>query len=201
MPIYGKYNGKEPSMRANDPAVDGLTEIRELNRLFLTFLRGRLATRGENLGLPRTVAAAIATGSDDLIWRLAQFPQAMFRLDVAAIRRREVTDAAAGDVDSSLSALQLILLVSVRNLCRSSPYSARLYLRLSRDDATTLSTLPVTELPAISSRDDVVRCAYPRIAWMWPELLRSAHPERTHALLLLALQPRVEINPPLLLSR
>lgn len=182
-------------------ALDGLAEVRELNRLFLTFLRGRLASRGESHGLPRNVAATIASASDDLIRRLAAFPQAMFRLDLGPLTRHEVMDPAAGEVDGSLGALQLILLVSVRNLCRSNPYAARLYLRLATDQVAVLAALTITELPVICHRHDIVRCAYSSLAWMWPELLRSVQPEHADALVLLALQPPVEINPPLVLSK
>jgi hypothetical protein len=74
-------------------------------------------------------------------------------------------------------------------------------LRLSAEDAQLLKALPLSDLPVLSRRHDLVRCAYAQIKWMWSELLRLEQPANARVLILLGLQPRIEINPPLNLTR
>jgi hypothetical protein len=46
-----------------------------------------------------------------------------------------------------------------------------------------------------------VTCAYRELSWMWQELLSAEKPERERKLLLLGLQPRIELNAPVSVMR
>lgn len=186
-------------MTSRSPATDVPAEIRELNGLFLSFLRERRAQRADTLGLPGPVAAVLAELSDERLVLLAAYPQAMFRFELDALAAGD-PDGPAADIDPDLADLQLMLLVSARNLCRQNPYAARLYLRLSAPQVRLLAALVMTDMPVLAGRHRLVRCAYLRLSWMWPELFRTADTDRERALILLGLQPNVELNHSALLN-
>jgi hypothetical protein len=175
---------------------DGHTEIQELNRVFLNFLRGRLTARADMLGLPGQVAAVLADMADERISGLAAYPQAMFRFNLEALDAATETEPTE-PVDPALAGLHILLLVSARHLCLEKPYAARLFLRLTPAEVEALGALPMTELQRVAARRRLVRCAYVRLSWMWTELIRAVEPDRARALILLGLQPSVELNPPL----
>jgi hypothetical protein len=143
------------------------------------------------------VAAVLAELADERSRGLADYPQAMFRFDFERLLTRpsEEPEAAA---DPALAGLHILLLVSSRHLCRQNPYAARLYLRLSAAQVTALGDLPMTEMQALAARRHLVRCAYVRLSWMWLELIRTVEPDRARLLILLGLQPSVELNRPIL---
>ena len=182
---------------------DGLEEVREWNRLFLVYLRDQLVRGQHPPGLPRAAARALGKASAETIERLAEFPQALFRLRLAAPTEDRVMDLAqaAREPDAARQAIQLALLVSARSLCRKSPYAARLYLRLSDAETRRLGETPFGDLPALSLMPDLVTCAYRELSWMWAELLAARKPESKRRLLLLGLQPRIELNAPISLTR
>jgi hypothetical protein len=167
---------KAPTMTNQNTLAEGLSEVRELNRLFLVFLRKRLAETDANWGLPAPAAKALAQATDDSVRRLAAYPQALFCFDFSQLRARGVHEATGTPIDPSLRALQSMLLVSARHISRQHPYAARLHLRLSAEQARVLTALPITDLPAIARNQQIVLCAYRKLAWMWTKLLQCPEP-------------------------
>ena len=198
--IYGKYNNKEPKMMTTDSAGDGRSEVRELNRLYLVFLQARLMGHGDPLGLPKPVSAHLPDMPEDLIGRLAGYPQAMFRFNFETFERPQIRES-VDRADAALAEMQLILLANARNLSRQNPYAARVFLRVSAIQVRLLAQLAITELSTLAGQRDLVRCAYVRLTWMWTELFASSAPERSRLLILLGLQPSVEFNSRLMFSR
>jgi len=188
-------------MTQQNPA-DGLAELCELNRLFLTFLRARLGAGRERFGLPGQAASVLADAPDGILRRLAAYPQALFRLDFDVLARREIQDAgAAATADAQTRSLQLMLLVSIRHLSRQHPYGARLYLRLSAAQVHELSNLAILDLPELARRESLIGCAYNGLQWLWTELVNADKPDRVRVLILLGLQPMIELNAAALLNR
>ncbi len=197
-------------MKQTDHPADALPELRELNRLFLSMLRARLV-RGESCEeLPSPATAVLAGATDEVVDRLAAYPQALFQIvldrepaaDRSAANPRgtppgRVEDGRPVDADATLTVPMLMLLVSARHLSRQHPYAARLYLRLSPGQQHALGALAIADLPALARRDGIVRCAYGETTWMWQRLVAARQPHRTRSLVLLGLQPRIELNAPL----
>lgn len=184
-----------PSMPRKSAAIDGLDELFELNRLFLITVSEDLRAGSNRFGLPPSAARALRRGSTDIVERLAEFPQALFELDLAEPISHGVMDPAKPLPDPAYRAINLTLLVSAWNLSRKNDYAARLFLRLSDAEIRRLRTMPLSDLPRLSMRDHLVGCAFREPAWLWYELLTEKRPEERRRLLLLGLQPRVEVNP------
>lgn len=185
-------------MNATTPPQDPLTEVRELNRLFLDYLRAQSAADQTGLGLPGEAGTVLRRIPEAALARLADYPQAMFRIDLGRIRDRDVREPqTVCALPSALVALHSMLLVSARHLARENPFAARLFLRLDADGVRELAALAVADLPTLAARAGIIRCAFGRLQWMWRELFREREPAEDRALILLGLQPNIELNPPI----
>lgn len=179
-------------MSPSEPPLAAIEDIRELNRLFLAFLRreSRLAT--DRFGLSPLAARLLTQASPDQINRAASFPRALFRLRLPASSASGVMDPVTRNPDERV--LELVLLHSARNLSRMSGYAARLLLRL--DDATVdrLRRSEVNEIVAMSMATNVVAAAFDDLDWIWQQLLTEVRPEYRRRLLLLGFQPEFSLQ-------
>lgn len=181
-------------MPRNSAQVDGLEELFELNQLFLISLRNELRNGGNPYGLPGGAARLLCDARPETIDGLAKYPQALFDLDLGALARFGVKAPLVPRAEPLARSLTLTLLVSAWNMSRRSDYAARLFLRLSPTDIRALRTTPLSELPRLSLTEHLVVCAFREPDWLWCELLTETRPEYRRRLLLLGLQPRVELN-------
>lgn len=174
------------------PSLDLLDHVHELNRLFLAFLRSAARERRSCLGLPAPAERALLKAGPELLEMLAQFPHALFRLtlDDPAIGR--TIDPLRGGTDGAHYSLSLMILQSARSLSRQSTYQARLLMGLSSRAMQRLRGMPLSDLPALARKADLVLCAFPDRDWLWIELLRESRPEARQQLTLIALQPWLE---------
>jgi hypothetical protein len=101
-------------MSTNHATLDGLEELREWNRLFLVYLRNQLAHGQHPIGLPLAAGRALGKASTDTVERMADFPQALFRLRLPGPRQDRVAVSSGGEPDPACRAIQLALLVIFR---------------------------------------------------------------------------------------
>jgi len=181
-------------MPQNSAPIDGLEELFELNRLFLISLRSELRHGDNPYGLPAGARRLVREASAVTLENLAKYPQALFELDLESLGRTGVNDPPAPRTEPLARALNLTILVSAWNMSRHSGYAARLFLRLSTTEIRTLRTTPLSELPRMAQHERLVACAFREPARLWSQLLTEARPEYRRRLLLLGLQPRVELN-------
>jgi len=184
---------KAVPMPALEPSLDAISEVRELNRLFLNFLRKQPATATERFGLSRAASRLLMQATPDQIGRAARFPRALFRLRLPTLPPGGCPDQLAGD--AGLRVLELVLLHSARNLSRTSGYASRLLLRLDDAAVARLRRAEVDEIVAMSAARNVVAAAFDDLDWIWPELLTEARPEYRRRLLLIGFQPEFPLLP------
>jgi len=184
-----------PLMSYPGPALEAVDEVRQLNRVFLSFLRARPRIAVERFGLTPAATELLRRSSLDALDRAASFPRALFgfRLpapDAAAGVADKPGDRLAGMVEETdRCVLQLALLHSAWNLCRTSGYSARLLLRLGDEDVARLRAAEMSEVIGISRIDHVVHAAFDRLEAIWRELLTQSRPDQRRRLWLIGLQP------------
>jgi hypothetical protein len=186
-------------MPVSEPPLPALDEVRELNRLFLGFLRERPAAAIERFGLSPRAADLLARATPDQIHRAASFPRALFRF-----RLPEPASDGAGEslslTGSGERVLELVLLHSARNLSRTSGYAARLLLWLDDDAVDRLRAAAVGEIVSMSLVRNVVGVVFDDLDWIWQELLTEARPEYRRRLLLLGFQPDSLLGPAIALA-
>ena len=171
------------------PPLGAIEEVRQLNRLFLGFLREQPEIATEHFGLSRAASDLLRGSTADQIDCAADFPRALFRLHLPSAEPAAVMDPLGLTRESGRRILQVTLLHSAWSLCRSSGYSARLLLRLSDDEVRCLRQSDVNGILLMSHGDDVVRAAFDEFDWIWPKLLTESRPEQRRRLLLIGMQP------------
>ena len=176
-----------------NPPAETLDEVRQLNAMFLQFLRDLSDCELEKLGLSAHAVDAIRRAGQDELDRAARFPRALFRLHLPTAEPETVSERATLARDSRTRVLSLVLLHSARNLSRSSGYWARLLLWLHDDEVDRLRAADVAEIVTLSLSDDVVRAASDASDWIWRELLTEDRPEYRRRLLLIGFQPELAI--------
>lgn len=174
-------------------SFEDLDHVRELNRLFLSFLHTRAHERLDCLGLNETTVATLRSASAETLDRLADFPCALFRLKVGALRAR-VADASRFQVDPAQLSLQSGILNGVWHLVRRSAYSAQLYLAMSDAEVRLLRTMPLLDLSRLALSVDLIGCAFRTSEWVWIELLTETRPEYRRCLLLVGMQPKLGVD-------
>ena len=184
-------------MPQNDPPIDGIDDLRELNQLFLLFLKHQDDINLAGFGFPAAVARALRAAPIEQLDALADFPRALFRLDLDAVGGSSGMQTPAVIHDPGRHALNVTLLVSAWNLSRKSGYAARLFLRLSDPEIRVLRTTALRDLAALALQADLVSCAFLDSIWMWQELLTETCPDGRRRLLLIGLQPQTQIYRPI----
>ena len=182
-------------MLRSDPPLPALDEIRQLNRLFLGFVRERPAVAIDRFGLSSNAAGLLEKASPGQIDRAANFPRALFRLRLPQAAADCVMDPRELACESGERVLELVLLHSARSLSRMSGYAARLLLRLTDYEVSRLRVAEVAEVVSMSLADDVLLAAFDDLDWIWQELLTEGRPEYRRRLLLIGLQPDFSIQP------
>lgn len=187
-----KTFGKGTPMTDRKQGLDHLEHVRELNRLFLAFLRS-CARDGLNcLGLPERARSALLATSPDTLNLLAEFPRALFRLALDERAPQHPIDPLRSPHDSERYVLSHAVLHCAWTLSRQSVYQARLLLGLG---SQTIQQLRGTQLAAIhqlAHAPDLVLCAFTDRPWLWSQLLAETRPEGRQQLALIALQPRID---------
>jgi hypothetical protein len=173
--------------------VAGLDQTQELNRLFLIFLSEYPEIAEHRFGLPPDAASKLRGATADFVARVADYPQAIFRLRLQEPNGRIICEPASPVLEPAHRALQLTLLLSAHSMSLASGYAARLFLQLSDSDINFLRSTRLSDLPALSLKPDLIRCAYGELRWTWRELLNAELTERSRRLLLLSLMPRSKL--------
>ena len=169
---------------------EDLDHVRELNRLFLSFLHTRAEERLDCLGLNETTVATLRSASAETLDRIADFPCALFRLKLDALRPR-VADPVRFQLDPAQLSLQSGILNGVWHLVRRRAYSARLHLAMSDAEVRLLRSTPLLDLSRLALAVDLIGCAFHESEWMWIELLTETRPEYRRCLLLVGMQPKL----------
>jgi hypothetical protein len=169
--------------------LEHLGQLSELNRAFLGFVQLRARDERDCLGLPTSALPALRDAADPLLDSVAQFPRALFR-----IGRDHLVDggAEAGPIGQRHRDLTLSILLPVRQVCRQSPYQARLLFGLDGLQVQRLRALPLPQVQRLACAADVLQCAFSGKPWLWHTLLTDTRPESWRHLVLVALQPRLE---------
>jgi hypothetical protein len=170
--------------------ADQLSQIHELNRLFLGYLHQRACEGVECLGMSERVRALLRAVDPQSLDRAAEFPRSLFDVVVPRALPAGVADPEDSVAGRSLHALNLTILLSAWNLSRASEYYARLFLGLRASTVDALRAKGLSELPVLALAEGTVRCAFARSDSLWRELLFDDRPEVRHRLGLIALQPR-----------
>jgi hypothetical protein len=176
-------------MSHSEPPFPALDQVRQLNRLFLEFLRSRPVIASEEFGLSPAATEPLCTASPPQIARAANFPRALFRLRLPPAIPGAVLDPLGQARDTGRRVLQLTLLQSAWHLCRPSGYAARLLLRLTDADIRRLREAEMQDIVEWSLADNLVRAAFDDLDWIWRKLLTESRPEQRRRLALIGLQP------------
>ncbi len=168
--------------------LEHLEQVRELNRAFLAFIQARTIAGRDCLGLVGEARESLRGADAVLLDHVARFPRALFKL-----RCGQVEPAMpAGERDARHHDLALSVLLAVRQTSRQSPSQARLLFGLDAAQLQFVRALGLPEVEQLSSRPDVLRCAFAAQDWVWRHLLTDTRPELRRQLALIALQPRLD---------
>jgi hypothetical protein len=179
----------ERLMSSAEPSIPALDETRQLNRVFLDYLRAEPEISREHLGLSDYAAEVLQHASPAEIERAADFPRALFRLRIPAASDDVDPDPLGLVRGTTRWALHLTLLHIARHLSRLSGYSARLLLRLEQFEVRHLRTASVGDVLTMSLANDLVRAEFGERDWIWRELLTETRPELRRQLILIGFQP------------
>jgi hypothetical protein len=171
--------------------LDHLEQLEEVNRTFLGFLQNRLRAELDCLGLPVGARATVRAAGSAQLDAVAAFPQALFRLELAAQNAGSQAPAAAA-ADGELHEVCSAILWSARYTSRQSPYQARLLFGFQPQQIQRLRALSVAELQRLAWAPGLLRCAFTDKEWLWHWLLSATQPEARAQLTLVALQPGIE---------
>jgi hypothetical protein len=125
---------------------------------------------------------------------LAAFPRALFHFELAAAESSCVTAPELCAREPSSYVLNLTILHSAWSMSRHSPYAARLLLGLDEPELRALKASTLSDLQRLSMSHELVSCAFPESGRLWRKLLTETRPELRRQLLLIGLQPRVQIS-------
>ncbi len=176
-------------MPPSDPSLEQLDQLRELNGLFLSFLRTSAVERRDLLELPESALPDLVAASARHLDAVAAFPRALFRL---VLEPAAGTDPLASMHDAARYAVHLNVLHASRTVARHSVYHARLLLGLESRAIQTLRALQLADVQELALARGRVVCAFRDRGWFWRELLVETRPEARQRLALLALQPGLE---------
>ena len=178
-------------MPPNPPNLDQLQQVHELNRLFLTYLQSRAIEGRDCLGLPAAARSLLAKTSADVLAVVAEFPRALFDIELDGHRAAQARDPLRSRDESMRHALYLMISLCAWSLSRQSAYQARLLLGLEARAIQRLRALQLSQLQPLSNLPNLVQCAFRERDWLWTGLLLDTRPEARRRLALIALQPGV----------
>jgi hypothetical protein len=171
--------------------LDQLQQVHELNRLFLTYLQARALEGRDCLGLPDAARPLLARTSADVLATIAEFPRALFDIELDGHRGAAARDPLRSRDESMRHALYLMIALCAWSLSRQSAYQARLLLGIEARAIQRLRTLQLSQLQPLSHLPNLVQCAFRERDWLWTSLLLDNRPEARRRLALIALQPGV----------
>jgi hypothetical protein len=172
--------------------LEHLEQVRELNRAFLALLQSRALAQRDCLGLPAVSRASLIGADAVLLDNVARVPRALFKVSCDQAPATQSAVPAANERDPNHHDLALSILWAVRHTSRQSPSQARLLFGLDAAQLQFFRSLEFPEMERLSSRPDVLRCAFSAQDWVWRRLLTDTRPESRRQLSLIALQPRLE---------
>jgi hypothetical protein len=178
-------------MPASNDDLDGLEQVHELNRLFLHYLRSQAVARENCLGLPRQAIETLRSIAAEQLDRVAELPRALFSLRLGSEVARDRMMPGDTVTLRARQAMQLTILLSVWNCCRTSSYHARAFFGLSLETIRRLRMTPLSVLPEIAIAADLVVCAFSDSRWLWHRLLTETSELSRERLKLVALQPSI----------
>lgn len=178
-------------MASDSGGTDRLEEIRELNRLFLTYAQARARQGQPCMDLPRSAARRLVEAPAETLESLAALPAALFRLDLD--RAQGTRDGAARErhMDRMRLSLALTILNSAWHMARERGFEARMFLHLSTASLRRLRLTPLSGIPELANMPDLLRCAFAECRFTWPALFHREEPEARRMLTLIALQPKL----------
>jgi hypothetical protein len=165
-----------------------LDTVRELNRAFLLSLRHDVRSATATVGLPREVGALLRSAPPPILDALAEFPGALFRLDLTRCEPPAAVGDGTSDADYHLASS---ILHAVRGVARQSAYCAQVLFGLMPAEVERCRSLTFDELRRLACSPHLLRCAHAQRPWLWHALLRAVRPESRRHLTLMALQPDV----------
>ena len=175
-------------LEANSPTPD-LDQLRELNRLFLTYLRAHGHKFEFSLGFPEHAVQSLRAASDETLERAAELPQALFRIELGKPAMSDRWLPGETPAARALQSLQLTILLTVWSVSRLSPYRARALFGLTSRTLQQLRSFALSELPDLAATSRLVACNFVDADWLWCELFEARDPANRRYLGLVALQP------------
>jgi len=171
--------------------AEPLEQIHELNRLFLRSLRSRKVDALTAVRFPSGAIAALRAASPAQLDAIAEFPRALFELQIDAPPPGASPSHAPSLEGASFSSriLELTIAYCSWTTSRDSAYHARLFFGLGTDVIQTLRMTPLSKLPWLAATRARVVCAFADAEGLWRELLIETRPEARRQLVLVALQP------------
>ena len=174
--------------------ADWLGELRELNRLFLSYVLARAQAGRPCLGLPRRVSRCLADAPTAVLDRMAGLPTGLFRLVMEPSARPHDGLRPASRLEQMHVSLALTILSSAWHMARSRPFEARAFLHLSERDRRRLRAMPLSLLPVLAGSDGVLQCAFADAGLTWSALVSDARQDPPRMLILIALQPELAVG-------
>lgn len=168
-----------------------LADLRELNRLFLAYLRVRACDGQACLGLSRRVIRSLCAVDPTELDRVAELPTALFRLHIDQVVGGGPFSVPECPTQQMHVALALQILNSARHLARSHAFEARMFLHVSATGVRQLRTMPLSRLPSLARSPDILSCAFADGGLTWPALIRDDEPDAARMMILIALQPEL----------
>jgi hypothetical protein len=178
-------------MPSSHPSLDQLQQVHELNRLFLSYLQSRVLEGRDCLGLPEGARSILAKTTVDVLAAIAEFPRALFDIELDGHRSPPSRDPLRSREDSVRHALYLTISLCAWTLSRQSAYQARLLLGLESRAIQRLRAMQLSELQPLSHLPNLVQCAFTGRGWLWTGLLLDTRPEARRRMALIALQPGI----------
>jgi hypothetical protein len=172
---------------SNATATPDLDHVRELNRLFLSFLRTEARNGRFCLGLPEAAMPLLREATDATLDRAALLPRALFRLRIRTPSASERLPTPVSARARAEQSLQLTILLTIWHVSRESAYRARAFFGLTSREVQELRAWSLSELPQRALGGEMIACSFDDVGWLWRQLLSA---EATHEhLKLVALQP------------
>jgi hypothetical protein len=181
-------------MSRSNPPLPALDEIRQLNRLFLGYLRSVPQVATDQFGLSRHATDLLCRVSPGAVDRAADFPRALFRLCLPPRASGTVMDPLGLAQASGRRILHLTLLYNAWHMSRASAYSARLLLRLGDGEIRRLREAEMEDILLMSLSDELVHAEFDDLDWIWQQLLTESRPEQRRWLRLIGLQPDLSLQ-------
>ena len=178
------------------PRPSDMTDLKELNMLFLVVLQRRAQHGVGCFGLAAPARRRIRDVSQATLNGMSTFPRAVFGLNLNCLSLgTEISEARDSQLFDARRALALTVALAAWNMARQRCFHARILLGLSVRESRHLSTLPMMKLHELAEHPALLRCAFADAVGLWTRLIQYGEHGLPPTLRLLGLQPQLTAEP------